>query len=172
MRSRRISERARALACAAALALVHSPDASAQFRTPRDTAAPRVGPGCSLDVRAFDFGGYDDASPNSVLTSVTFGLRCKSIGPLSAVVRAGPSANTGDYQDRRMNGPGGSQLRYQLYTNTSRTTVWGDGTRDTQPIVVPGPGENRSFNVHGELFGNQSGEVGRYRDTLVVTVFP
>ena len=154
------------------MALAHATEASAQFRSPRQVAAPRSGTGCNLQARSFDFGGYDDASPSSVLAAMTFDLRCSGIGTAAPVVTAGPSANTGDYQDRRMNGPGGSQLRYQLFTNSSRTIVWGDGTRDTQAVVVTAPGDNKSFNIYGEIFANQSGEVGRYRDVIVVTVVP
>ncbi|QJR16696.1 hypothetical protein DSM104440_03532 [Usitatibacter palustris] len=155
-----------------ALVLGHALDAMAQFRTPREVASPRIGTGCNLKIRAFDFGGYDDASPNSVITSTSFELRCSGIGTVPPIVSAGPSSNTGDYQDRRLNGPGNSQLRYQLFTNSSRTIVWGDGSRDTQPISVNQHGDNKTFNVYGELFGNQSGEVGRYRDVIQVTVSP
>jgi len=160
------------MACAFAWVLMHAPEASAQFRTPREAASPRLGTGCTLRIRSLDFGPYVDGSPSSILTSALFELNCKDIGTAAPVVSAGPSATTGDYQNRRMNGPGGSQLRYQVFTNPSRTIVWGDGTRDTQAIIASGTGEHRTFTIHGELFGNQYGEVGRYGDTLVVTVSP
>ena len=172
MKSQRNSERARTIACVIALVAAHAPDALAQFRTPREAASPRVGTGCSLRVRSFDFGPYVDGSTSSIVTAATFELRCSGIGTVAPVVSAGPSASSGDYQNRRMNGPQGSYLRYQVFTNSSRTIVWGDGTRDTQPIVVNQNGDNKTFNVYGELFGNQYGEVGRYGDTIVVTVSP
>jgi spore coat protein U-like protein len=119
-----------------------------------------------------NFGAYDDASPESVLTTATIDLRCGGIGESShAIVTAGPSANTGDYQTREL-AHGDSRLRYQVYINPSRTIVWGDGTRDTQPVLVPGPADRRSFTVYGGIFNGQSGEVGRYSDVLVITVQP
>jgi spore coat protein U-like protein len=160
------------MACAIAWVLVLAPQASAQFRTPREAASPRAQTGCKLKVRPFDFGPFVDGSASSITTSAIFELKCSNIGTAAPVVSAGPSATTGDYQNRRMNGPGGSQLRYQVFTNPSRTIVWGDGTRDTQAIVASTPGDNKTFTVYGELFGNQYGEVGRYGDAIVVTVFP
>ena len=170
MRSRRISRRACALACA--LALAAALDASAQFRSPRQVAAPRTAESCRLNTRPLDFGAYEDGSPAAVLTTATIDLVCRGIGEATAaIVTAGPSANTGTYQNRALRN-GDSYLRYQVYINSARTIVWGDGTQDTQPVVVPGPATNRSFTVYGGMGNSQSGEVGRYSDVLRITVTP
>jgi spore coat protein U-like protein len=155
-----------------ALALVHALDASAQFRSPSHTAAPRRSESCRLNTRPLNFGSYEDGSTESVLTTATIDLVCRGIGETShAIVTAGPSANTGTYQDRQL-ANGESRLRYQVYINASRTIVWGDGTQDTQPVIAPAPATNRSFTVYGGIFNGQSGEVGRYSDVLRITVTP
>ena len=105
-------------------------------------------------------------------TITTMDLNCRGLGGTQApVVSAGPSSNTG-YYDVRQLAYRGSRLNYQVYTNPNRTIVWGDGTGQTQPISAVGTGQDRSFNVYGGLFQGQSGEVGRYSDTLQVTVTP
>jgi spore coat protein U-like protein len=174
VRSPRISRRLRAFACGLALALVPAPDAFAQYRSPRHTATPRaIEESCRLNTRPLNFGGYTDASPTSVLTTATIDLVCRGLGAAGryATVTAGPSAVTGQYHTRMLANRD-SRLQYQVYINTQRTIVWGDGTENTQPVIVVQPGSNSSFTVYGGLFNGQTGEVGRYSDTLQVTVIP
>jgi spore coat protein U-like protein len=157
------------LACALLLALQASA-ASPRAKTPVDNPGHH---GCLFEViAAFDFGYYDDSSPTSSLTTATFRIKCTGIGNANATFSAGPSAATGDLQDRRLRGPDGDELRYQLFTNSARTTVWGDGTRDTSAIVVTQNGAFKDVTVYGELFAGQSGEIGVYGDNIVVTVLP
>jgi spore coat protein U-like protein len=163
----------KAIACAAALALLPALDASAQFRSPAQVAAPRgprAGESCRLNTRPLDFGGYEDGSPAGVLTTATIDLNCRSLTSVP-IVSAGPSANTGYYEDRQL-AYRDSRLRYQVYINPQRTIIWGDGTGQTQPVTAIGTGDDRSFTVYGGIFQAQSGEVGRYSDTLQVTVVP
>lgn len=71
---------------------------------------------------------------------------------------------------------GSNPLSYNLYTNSSRTTIWGDGTGGTSII-------SRNFilgllgsitltnNVYGRLpAGQTTAAVGSYGDTITVTV--
>jgi len=161
----------RAIALAAGLALACS--AAAQFRSPRSVSAPKGSQGCAFDTLVpFYFGAYDDASSSPLQTTATFRIKCTGVGNASAVFSSGPSSVTGDYQDRRMQGPQGSQLRYQLYTNSARSIVWGDGTRDTQPIVVTQNGAYRDITVYAQMPASQAAEVGEYADTIVVTILP
>jgi spore coat protein U-like protein len=65
-------------------------------------------------------------------------------------------------------------LDYQLYVNTARTTVWGDGTGGTATVqdgYLLGVGsETRSYPVLGRIPGGQNVPVGSYADSIVVTV--
>jgi spore coat protein U-like protein len=156
-----------ALACVLAVAL------AADARSPTAKAKPLDAPGCSFAViDTLDFGSYDDASSSASLTTATFRVKCKGVGNDAVTLAAGPSGNTGDFLDRRLRGPGGSDLTYQVYINAARTVVWGDGTRDTSPAVVLTPGANKDFTVYGEIPPGQYGDVGEYADSIVVTVMP
>jgi len=161
--------------CVLALALAPVLDATAQYRTPRQIASPRSGDeeSCRLNTRPLDFGGYPDGSLSAVLTTATIDVVCRGLGAAGrfATVTAGPSSNTGSYQNRAMRN-GDSRLYYQVYIDPSRIIVWGDGTQGTQPVIVPQPGSNSTFTVYGGLFQGQTGEVGRYSDTIRITVIP
>jgi len=160
-------------ACLLVLTLAPALDAPAQYRSPRHTATPRLTESCRLTTRGLDFGSYEDGSPAAVLTTATMDLACRGLGSAGthAIVTAGPSSVTSVYQDRRL-ANGQSYLQYQVYINSQRTIVWGDGTSDTQPVLVPLSSTNASFTVYGGIFQGQSGEVGRYSDTLLITVTP
>jgi spore coat protein U-like protein len=153
-------------------ALALAGGAAAQ-RPPAQIATPLPANGCDfIVVDAVNFGNYDDASSRPTLTTATFQLKCSGVGNQDVVLAAGPSAATGDLLDRRLRGPGGSELRYQLYTNPARTVVWGDGTRGTSVIVVNQHGSFRDVTVYGGIPADQGGDVGAYGDFITVTVFP
>jgi spore coat protein U-like protein len=161
------------IAAAALVALLAASESGAQFRSPASTAQKDTNHGCSFEtLSAVDFGTYGDGQASSSITTATFGIKCTGIGNSNATFSAGPGSNSGDFQTRYMNGPNGSTLRYQLYTDAARTIVWGDGTRDTSPITIMQNGAHKDVTVYAELFGNQSGEEGQYSDTIVVTVLP
>jgi spore coat protein U-like protein len=131
-----------------------------------------VASSCTFSIaESLDFGAYDDDSVTSAYSTATFNLKCTRAGT-TAVVSAGPSTTTGSMSDRRLDGPGDSVLRYQVYTNASRTVIWGDGSQDTQQMSVPQSGSSWSFTVYAEVFPHQVGEVGAYTDSLVITVTP
>jgi spore coat protein U-like protein len=166
----RISERAAALAVTLALA---AGEPAAQLRTPSQTGAPppRTA-GCTFVVVAgFYFGAYDDGSSNSAYSTATFEMNCNAVsGPIT--FSSGPSSRTGDFQNRRMSGPAGDELRYQLFVNAARTVVWGDGSRDTSPIIIPAGGTSRTATAYAEIFGGQWGSQGEYGDTITVSITP
>jgi spore coat protein U-like protein len=118
-----------------------------------------------------EFGGYEDGSPAAVLSTMTVELDCRNIEGVVPVITAGPSANTGYYEQRAL-AYRDSRLYYQVYINSQRTIIWGDGTGQTQPVVATGTGNTKFFTVYGGIFQAQTGEVGRYTDTLQVTVLP
>ena len=169
MRRPRIAEYG-GLALALLLAAGH---AAAQFRTPADTALPRGESGCSfLMVPGVQFGAYEDGATSDVYSGAAYEIKCKGTGNTPIILASGPSGCTGDYQDRCMQGPHGSVLRYQLFTDRARTIVWGDGARGSSPIVIQQSGSNKSASAYATLYAGQTGEQGEYYDAIVITVLP
>ncbi len=64
---------------------------------------------------------------------------------------------------------GADRLNYNLYTNSSHTIVWGDGTGVT--VTVSGNAATASHTVYGRIAGSQNAaRLGAYTDSITVTV--
>jgi spore coat protein U-like protein len=82
------------------------------------------------------------------------------------------SGLSGSYSPRKMF-QGISPLNYNLYTDSTRTLIWGDGTAGTSIVSDSyqfGGISIRDYPVYGRLFPLQSVPVGPYSDTITVTV--
>ena len=80
------------------------------------------------------------------------------------------SGNSGTSLQRRM-ANGGSFLNYNLYTSSSRSTVWGDGSSGTG-VVTFGvkPQTNYVLPVYGRIPPLQNVPKGPYSDVVMVTI--
>jgi spore coat protein U-like protein len=67
-----------------------------------------------------------------------------------------------------------SFLLYQLYTNASRTVIWGDGSGGTSTVndvVCRGCGRTLTYPIYGRLPGRQFSSVpGIYTDVITAIV--
>ena len=124
---------------------------------------------CSVSATPVSFGTYlpFSGTPTDSTGSVTVG--CLFIGPYSIALNAGLNGG-GSFANRRM-GSGSARMFYQLYTNATRTTVWGDGTGGSSVVngfcfvVCSNP-----YTVYGRIPARQAVRPGTYIDTIVVTV--
>jgi len=123
------------------------------------------------------FGSYDPLSSANVDSAGYVGVTCLTLNltPVTTAYTIALSAgNSGSFGSRRLNF-GGNHLSYNLYTDSSRATVWGDGTGSSSVVsdsytLAPGPGENRSYTAYARLPGHQNVPIGVYIDLIVVTV--
>ena len=152
-------------ALAAALTIFASMAAEAQLRGPN---------GCRIgNPEGIAFGPYTDGQTTPVLSALSIVLSCKgSAIYVDAVVMGGPGENSGDMLDRRLRAKKNpdAYLRYQLYVDSARTRVFGDGTRGTEGLVFPP--QQRTQHIYAQIFGGQSGVEGDYSDMVVITVMP
>lgn len=120
------------------------------------------------------FGAYDSvvanvASPldaaGAIATTCTSGA--------SVVITLGQGSNPSDSSSdavplREMAASGGSTLRYFLYSDSGRQTVWGNtagtGKADT------GTGASHELQVYGRVTAGQNVPSGSYSDTVIATV--
>ena len=65
---------------------------------------------------------------------------------------------------------GGNTLTYNLYTDPSRTQVWGDGTGGSNVSNGSGSGAAQTINVYGRISSGQTVPTGTYTDTITVTI--
>jgi spore coat protein U-like protein len=132
---------------------------------------------CSMNATPINFGNYDTFSSIPTDATGTITVNC-GYHVVKATVRLGVSSTSGTFNPRRMKRSGGSDLLdYNIYTDTARTVILGDGTGGTSDIELKRPtGPPRDWSetitTYGRIPPGQDASVGAYSDTLTATVEP
>jgi spore coat protein U-like protein len=118
---------------------------------------------CSLNVIGLTFGNYDpfNASDTDITGSVS--VTCDT----DTSVQLSLSAGFGPFTARQMKN-GSSVLFYNLFTDPSHLSIWGDGSPGTS--LVSFSGTSGSQTVYGRVPAGQNVSVGTYGDTITVTL--
>jgi spore coat protein U-like protein len=64
---------------------------------------------------------------------------------------------------------GGATVNYTLYSDSGRTTVWGN-TVSTDTVAGTGSGSSQNYTVYGRIPAQTTPAPGNYADTITVTV--
>ena len=132
------------------------------------TATPS--PACTVSTAGVAFGAYDilNPAPHNGVGSIS--LVCFHRDRPEIAIGSG---QWGSFTQRKM-ANGNARLNYNLYTNASRTIVWGDGSNGTATVSPSGvkSGSNRHYDVtvYGGMPAAQNVAAGTYADVLFVTV--
>ncbi len=123
---------------------------------------------CTVTTDPVAFGNVDVTTGAAVPGVGGIAVTCTSGTAWSADADAG--AGTGaSILDRRM-ADGANLLSYQLYTEPTRTEIWGDG-EDGATIDDEGTGTEQQVPIYARVIAAQTGvPSGTYADTVVVTV--
>lgn len=123
---------------------------------------------CSVNTTAVGFGTYDAlaGSPLDGQGSVRFSCLGGFVPMIRITINTGSAGNF----DRRMSGP--ATLRYNLFLDGGRQTIWGDGSGGTQAyihrnIILLAVYE---ITVYGRIPAGQDVPSGSYGDQLIVTL--
>ncbi|PKO25441.1 MAG: SCPU domain-containing protein [Betaproteobacteria bacterium HGW-Betaproteobacteria-8] len=94
--------------------------------------------GCSCNVESASniaFGNYSPFSSGDIDVTGEIRVRCTSlVGLLASIDLKLSTGASGSYTPRTMMS-GSNTLNYNLYTNSSRTNIWGDGTGGTSIVT-------------------------------------
>jgi spore coat protein U-like protein len=118
---------------------------------------------CTVSTSGIAFGGYDPFVAQDVDSVASIGVTCDVTTSYSIALSTG----AGTYEQRVMTS-GLHQLLYNLYTDATLSTIWGDGTghsamvSDTQLLAT--------HTVYGRIPARQNPHVGVYGDTIVITL--
>lgn len=124
---------------------------------------------CVVSTVGVSFGTYDtqSAAPGDAVGALT--INCPTGRPdLFATVSSG-TGSSGNFNAREMVSPG-SMLQYNLFTDSTRTQIWGDGSSGSVTVTVPVVSRWGSQNIYGRIPAGQLVTAGTYSDTVVVTV--
>jgi len=130
---------------------------------------------CIASATPVSFGLYDPktSSPNDITGSVS--VTCQAtVALLVAYTVKLNGGSSGNIAARKMI-VSGSQLSYQIYTDATRTTVWGDGSGGTTyqvggyllSVLVP---VTQTYTAYGRIPALQNVYAGSYQDTLTILV--
>lgn len=137
-------------------------------------AAPRAdAASCQIvGVIGVAFGGYDPFRSGPLDTVGEVRLSCNDVQPSDLVVVELSKGSAPGFFPRTLRS-GGGVLEYNLYVDSGRTAVWGDGNAGTArlgPFSPPGGGAVVELPVYARVPGGQNAPAGSYSDSVVVTL--
>lgn len=131
---------------------------------------------CSVSATTVAFGSYNPFSGTADDSTGNIQVTCSLGGLLSLLVAYEIKLSTGgsgSYAPRRTSS-GANTLNYNLYINSARTTVWGNGTGGTSTVsdgyLLGLFTTVRNYTVYGRVPALQNVRGGAYADTITVTV--
>lgn len=128
--------------------------------------------GCTVSAPALAFGNYDTSSATPTAATTTVSVYCTVGTSFTTALDVG--GNGGDYATGRLmlGGTNGDNLSYNLYTDATYTTVWGDGSGATSTVAGVGTGPLVAVPqvVYGRIPAQQNISADSYSDTITVTV--
>lgn len=129
---------------------------------------------CSVGASQTAFGYYSPSNPADTDTIGTVNVTCTAL--VSLLVGYTIKFGQGTYGTftQRMLGSGTQRMNYQLYTNLSRTTVWGDGSGSTSfrtdGYLLGLVQVSFDYPVYGRIPAGQNVGPGAYTDAIQVTL--
>ena len=128
---------------------------------------------CSIDNTPMAFGAYNGVGANASIAleaTATVISTCTSGAEALITMNAGASEGSGsdDVPVRRMTSEAGDYLVYQVYSDVSRETVWGN--TDPTGVALTGTGVPQSLTVYGRIPSAQIVPEGDYSDQIIVTI--
>lgn len=132
-------------------------------------AAAPAAAACEVSVSLVEFGRVELARGAEITGEVA--VRCPTARRFSLALSPGH----GDYRMRKMLGPNGAELAYNLFVDPAHRRVWGDGiTAGTARLTGRTDGRKTTLlTVYGRIpRGQRGGRAGAYADALTVTLEP
>lgn len=126
------------------------------------------GQDCTVSAIPVQFGQYItiEASPVDAIGSVN--VSCGSSTPFTVKLDAGENSYSSFHPRKLRSASSGATLNYNLYLDSARTKVWGDGTNNTFIRSGIGIGTSQQFSIYGRIPGSQNVSVGSFNDSVTV----
>jgi spore coat protein U-like protein len=109
------------------------------------------------------FGSYDPLSFEPLDGVGNIAVRCDADTSFTISLSSG----SGSYAARQMTS-GAHALEYNLFTDPSRLTVWGDGSAGSATLTASASSAEEA--VYGRIAARQNVPTGTYTDVVVVTI--
>jgi spore coat protein U-like protein len=142
-------------------------------------AGSAYGASCSVSSSGVSFGVYNVFSSGDNDSAGTIHVACTGLLLIGVAYEIELNVGVGSgssFSSRVMTSTtnSGHHLNYNLYTNSSRTSVWGDGSAGTATVsggFFLGIGsQSIDYNIFGRIPARQNAYVGSYSDTITMTI--
>ncbi len=126
---------------------------------------------CSISTTAVNFGSYNVFTPTADDGTGQVTYRCTGSRPPIITIQLDKGGSS-SFNPRQMR-QGGEALDYNLYLDSTRSTIWGDGTGGTQVYSQAQPqlGQSINVSVFGRIPAGQDVSAGTYSATVTATIF-
>jgi spore coat protein U domain-containing protein, fimbrial subunit CupE1/2/3/6 len=124
---------------------------------------------CTISATSVNFGTYNVFNGSDTDSTGTVTYRCNgSARNITIGLTQGASAS---FNQRQMQ-KGSESLTYNLFTDASRTNIWGDGTGGTAVHSNGNPPNNTNVNltVYGRVTAGQDVSAGSFSDTVTAVI--
>jgi spore coat protein U-like protein len=156
-------------------------------------AEPRTGGGraCAIETRPLSFGVYDPLADNDLDAAAEIIYTCASGnggggggggggrgrgggggggsgGNDKQTIRIELGVGWANTFERKMVGPGGAVLSYNIYLDATHRSIWGNGFAGTEVYLDSHPpnGTPVIVTAFGRIFARQNAESGQYVDVV------
>jgi spore coat protein U-like protein len=134
-------------------------------------AAATAEAACTISITPVAFGAYNVFSPSANDATGQITYRCTAPRPPLVQIHL-DKGGAPTFNPRQMR-QGAETLSYNLYLDSTRSTIWGDGTGGTQVYTQANPQANQNINVNvfGRIPPGQDVSAGSYTATVTATIF-
>lgn len=124
---------------------------------------------CAVSTTTVAFGSIDVTLNTTFDGTGAISVTCTNGTAWTAKADAGTGGAGTSLTHRKMSGP--DKLSYDLFTDSGRTTIWGDGvTSGTAAITGTGTGSAQNNTIYGRIRNGSTAKAGDYSDTITVTL--
>lgn len=125
---------------------------------------------CAVTATDLDFGTYTSAGGSPLQGTTLLRATCTPNSSYNIGLNEGTTAGATVNQRQMKPAAGTQNLNYQLYSDSSRSTVWGN-TTGTDTVTGVGTGLAVDHTVFGAIPAAQKVPAGDYSDTITVRIY-
>jgi len=129
----------------------------------------RVNALCEITATDLDFGTYTAQSGTPLLGTTLLRATCTPNTTYNIGLNEGTSPGATVNQRKMVGAPAGV-LNYQLYSDATHNTIWGN-TTGTDTVTGVGTGLTQDHTVFGSVPASQVIPAGDYTDTITVRIY-
>lgn len=128
---------------------------------------------CTTTATGVSFGSYDPTAGQARTTTGNVHVLCTLLVAIAGSFTIDLSTGSSSSYAGRTLRNGASSLRYNLFTDNTRSQIWGNGTGGSANVSQSFTGLlliDRTATIYGSIAAGQNVPAGTYSDTIIVTV--